>query len=239
MATPALPRTFVMHGARAAMAGGLAHIEQQIKAIEGAVFENPGLAFDLARTLIESACKTILTERKVDFDDADDLPKLFKAATQILPFLPTGSGGDGGARKSLDKVLSGLSQTLYRVCELRNDCGFASHGKEEPPAVMDTVQAVLAAQAADAIVGFLYRVHRQERLTEVGARLEYDDHAEFNQYVDEVHEAVKIFGLEYKPSEVLFRVDQEAYRDALANWQVADDQEAPEATVPAPGDTSQ
>ena len=51
---------FVMHGARDAMAGGLAHIEEQVKGIEQAVVENPGLAFDLAKTLIESTCRAVL-----------------------------------------------------------------------------------------------------------------------------------------------------------------------------------
>jgi hypothetical protein len=46
-------RGFVMHGARAAIASGLVHITQQVEAIERAVDENPGLAFDLAKTLIE------------------------------------------------------------------------------------------------------------------------------------------------------------------------------------------
>ena len=42
------PQPFLMHGARDAMAAGLAHIEAQVKGIEQAVAENPGLAFDLA-----------------------------------------------------------------------------------------------------------------------------------------------------------------------------------------------
>ena len=33
---------FVMHGARDAMAGGLAHIDEQVKGIERAVVEKPG-----------------------------------------------------------------------------------------------------------------------------------------------------------------------------------------------------
>jgi hypothetical protein len=58
---------FTMHGARAAMTGGLTHIEEQVKSIERAVVENPGLAFDLAKTVVESACRAILTERKIAF----------------------------------------------------------------------------------------------------------------------------------------------------------------------------
>ena len=78
---------FVMQGARAAIADGLLHIEEQVKALEQAVTDNPGLAFDLAKTLIESACRTILTERRIPFDKDDNLPKLYKVATQMIPFL--------------------------------------------------------------------------------------------------------------------------------------------------------
>ncbi len=65
---------FVLHGARAAMAGGLVHIEAQVKALERAVVENPALAFDLARTIVESTCRTILAERGVSFGTQVDLP---------------------------------------------------------------------------------------------------------------------------------------------------------------------
>ena len=58
--------SFVMHGARDAMEGGLAHIEEHVKGIEQAVAENPGLAFDLAKTLVESTCRTVLRERRRD-----------------------------------------------------------------------------------------------------------------------------------------------------------------------------
>jgi len=82
------PQPFVMHGARDAMSAGLAHIEEQVKGIEQAVVENLGLAFDLAKTLVESTCRAVLGERSVAYAATDDLPKLFKSATQNLPFLP-------------------------------------------------------------------------------------------------------------------------------------------------------
>ena len=45
------------------MAGDALHLEQQIKAIEQAVRDAPNLAFDLSRSLVETVCKTILTDR--------------------------------------------------------------------------------------------------------------------------------------------------------------------------------
>lgn len=76
---------FVIHGARDAVAGGLTHVNQQVKSIEQAVAENPGLAFDLAKTLVESVCRAVLGERNIAFSEDDDLPKLFKTASLHLP----------------------------------------------------------------------------------------------------------------------------------------------------------
>jgi hypothetical protein len=84
---------------------------------------------------------------------------------------------------------------------------------------MESAQALLAAQTADAIVGFLYRVHRQDRAL-ASVRLSFDDNEGFNTYVDEANDLVRIFDLEYRPSEVLFNVDHEAYRDLLANYPI-------------------
>ena len=158
-----LTSPFIMHGARNAIASGLTHVEQQVKSIEQAVAENPGLAFDLAKTLIESVCRAVLGERKIVYSEDDDLPKLFKAASQSLPFLPREASGEADIRKSLVQTLSGLHTAIQGICELRNRCGFASHGSGAPRPSMESVQALLAAEAADTIVGFLYRIHRQDR----------------------------------------------------------------------------
>ncbi|MBM3148431.1 MAG: hypothetical protein FJZ88_00180, partial [Chloroflexi bacterium] len=160
---PKIP-PFVMHGARGAIASGLLHIEEQVKGIERAVEENPGLAFDLAKTLIESACRTILTERSITFNPDEDLPRLFRIVTSHLPFLPASASRETKVRRSLSQTINGLHTAVQGVCELRNACGFASHGVEGPRPAMEAVQALLAAETADAILGFLYRVHRQDRM---------------------------------------------------------------------------
>ncbi len=229
MPDAAMTRQFAMQGARAAIEGGLSHIEDQIKSIEQAVAENPGLAFDLAKTVVESTCKTILSERQVSFEPDDKLPRLFRAVTMNLSVLPVTLSSDADARRSLAQTLTGLHTSLVGVCELRNAFGFASHGSAGPRPVMESVQALLAAQAADAIVGFLYRIHRQERATAEAPQLVFDDNDAFNSYVDEANAAVRIFDLEYRPSEVLFNCDQEAYRDLLSGFEPESTHAGPEA----------
>jgi Abortive infection C-terminus len=209
---------FAMHGARNAIAGGLAHIEQQVEGIELAVVENPGLAFDLAKTLVESTCRVVLSERSIPFSENDDLPKLFKKATGTLPFLPAESSEAADVRHSLAQMLNGLHTAVQGICELRNRCGFASHGSDNPRPAMESVQAMLVAGAADAIVGFVFRVHRQDRAPLPSPRALYEGNAAFNDHVDEAHDRIRIFDFEFQPSEVPYQMEPETYRVYLAEF---------------------
>lgn len=214
----ALAAPFAMHGARDAVAGGLTHVDQQVKSIEQAVAENPGLAFDLAKTLVESVCRAVLGERNITFNEDDDLPKLFRTASQHLPFLPPTASGEAGVRDSLKRTLGGLSTAIQGICELRNQCGFASHGSGASRPPMESVQALLAAEAADTIVGFLHRVHRQDRTPPPSPRALYTDNLAFNDSMDETHGMIRIFEVEFRPSEVLFQMEPESYRVYLAEF---------------------
>jgi len=230
--TQASTSPFVMYGARDAVAEGLTHIEEQVQALEQAVEENPGLAFDLAKTLLESVCRAILGERAITYGDADDLPRLFKTASSHLPFLPATATDATETRKSLKQTLNGLHTAIQGICELRNQCGFASHGSATPRPAMEPAQALLAAEAADTIVGFLHRVHRQDRSPADGAQLQYGANASFNDAVDEAHGAIQIYEAEFRPSDVLFQMEPETYRVYLAEF----DGDAEDADHGTPGD---
>lgn len=228
MADPEFP-PFVMHGSREAMSRGLVHIEAQVIGIEEAVMDNPSLAFDLAKTLIESTCRAVLRERSVAYAAADDMPKLFKTAIQYLPFLPVTASDAAEVRESLRRTLNGLSTAVQGICELRNQCGFASHGAGEARPLMETVQALLAAEAADTIVGFLYRVHRQDRPKASSPEAGFDDNGGFNDHIDETTGPVRILEAEFRASEVLFRMEPETYRIYLAEFTGGDADTAPVA----------
>jgi hypothetical protein len=199
---------FVMYGARAAMASGLTHIEEQVKAIERAIVENPGLALDLAKTIVESTCRTILNERKVPFKPDDDVPKLFKAVTSCLPLLPMAASGEATARKSLAQTVGGLRTALQGICELRNAYGFASHGTVGPRPSMGTAQALLVAQTADAIVGFAFEMHRGQKPPTPARAGPIET---VDKVIDANYEPVSIADQPYAVSEALYSVDREAY----------------------------
>lgn len=226
---------FVMHGARDAVACGLVHVEQQVHALELAVAENPGLAFDLAKTLVESVCRAVLGERSIEFAEADDLPKLFKTASNHLPFLPASASDAAETRKSLAQTLNGLSTAIQGICELRNQCGFASHGTGAPRPAMESVQALLAAEAADTIVGFLYRVHRQDRTTPPSPRALYEANQAFNDSINATHSPIRILGSEFEASEVLFQMEPQTYRIYAAEFDEEAERDDAAAGAPPEG----
>jgi len=82
-------------------------------------------------------------------------------------------------------------------------------------------------------VNFLFRAHRHYPIDGPARRLVYRELANFNDWIDEQNGIVRIFMLEYKPSEVLFGIDQEAYRDLLADYEAEDE------TEDQPGETEQ
>ncbi len=207
-----------MHGAREALASGLTHVEKQVEAIEEAVFKNPAYAFELAKTLVESTCRTILRERNINYSEDDDLPRLFRTVKTHLPFLPPTASSEAAVRASLVRTLSGLGTAIQGICELRNQCNFAAHGADKQRPAMESVHSLLAAQAADTIVGFLYRVHKQERMAPASPRNLYDDNSAFNDSVDDLHDIIHIFDVELRPSEVLFHMEPESYRIYLTEF---------------------
>jgi len=209
---------FVMHGAREVLEAGAVHIEQQIVAIEQAVDANPGLAFDLAKSLVESTCKIVLADRGCACDEGWDLPKLLKETLGRLRLIPECVDGDQAVSVSLRKTVGGLQTVIQGICELRNTHGFASHGRDASFQQLESVQALLVARSADTVVSFLFRVHRGYAASASPRLLAYGDNPAFNDHVDEANEPVRIFSLSYKPSEVLFQVDPQAYQDYLAGY---------------------
>lgn len=94
---------------------------------------------------------------------------------------------------------------------------------------MESVQALMAAEAADTIIGFVHRVTGKtvRRCPRRGMFPLYDDNPEFNDSVDEEHGMIRIYEAEFRPSEVLFQMEPESYRVYLVEFGAeAEDSEA-------------
>ena len=228
---------FQMAGARAAVHDGPVAevIEQQIHAIENALSSVPDFAFDLSKTLVESVCKTVLADIGQPADPNWEGPRLLRETTNRLALLPRDHPDPTKARDSVEKTIRGLLQTIQGLCELRNTYGMASHGRDSFSARLDLRQATLAAQAADTIVSFLYRIHRDALTRSPGARVYYEDHANFNDAFDRDLEPIRVGDVELLPSRVLFHGDREAYKAALNDYLAEQSEAGNGAAAAGPG----
>lgn len=110
------------------------------------------------------------------------------------------------------------SATITGRSSWRSGCAMLWRGSGAPRPPMESVQALLAAEAADTIVGFLHRVHRQDRTPSPSPRALYTNNLAFNDSMDETHGMIRIFEVEFRPSEVLFQMEPESYRVYLAEF---------------------
>lgn len=212
---------FRMAGARAIMerAGGAIQIQQQVEAIEESIIKAPALVFDLSKALIETVCKTILSELGIAYDNDDNCPGLLKSVTTNLRLFPAGHDAPADITESIRKTINGLMTTVQGLCEIRSREGMASHGREAYAPNLEPLQAILAANAADTVASFLWNVHKQYTPEDKLGRMRFDDNSEFNEWIDQLHEpAVRIFEGIYQHSEILFHLDRNAYSDALQDF---------------------
>ena len=92
------------------------------KALERRI-QDPEGAITSARTLIESVCKHILDEAKVQYDDKQDLPKLYKQTAELLNLSPSQHTED-----VFKQILGGCTAVIEGLGSLRNRLSDA-HGK--------------------------------------------------------------------------------------------------------------
>jgi hypothetical protein len=211
---------FELVGARAVLEhlGNPAALELNISTLERAVSQNPALAVDVAKSLVETACKAICRERGCTPDDNCDLQKLVRLTSDALQLTPGGHRRPGELRRGLGKALSGLSAVVQGIAEVRNIEGSVSHGKDVDWTSIGQAQAELVARAADTVVHFLYMAHLGQAAKPGVPKLRYEDNPDFNASIDDMSEPVMILDSPYRPSEVLFYVDNEAYRAALSQF---------------------
>lgn len=106
-------------------------------------------AITSARTLIESVCKHILDEAKVEYDDGADLPKLYKQTAETLNLAPSQH-----TEVVFKQILGGCTAVVEGLGSLRNRLSDA-HGKGRVGAKPASRHAELAVNLSGALATYL------------------------------------------------------------------------------------
>lgn len=149
-----------LRAARESLSGtDLTYVSQQITRMEVAVNQDPELAIGTAKELVETCCKSILTEAKVTFSKNDDLPKLVKSTVTVLQLTPNDIPEQAKAADTIKRLLSNLASITQGVAELRNSYG-TGHGKASSNKGLQARHAKLAVGAASTLAVFLAETHK-------------------------------------------------------------------------------
>jgi hypothetical protein len=209
-------------------------IREQVEALEEAMPDRPGVVVSFCRTIIETTCKTILTDRGIPVDSAWEAPKLVSESMKYLNLGPRDDGGvDERLRSGAEQLVRGLNQIIQGIVEIRNAHGSAAHGADAYLPLLDSRYAEILARATDAVVGLLFKTHLSSARRDPLSRFRYGDHADFDDYIDGTYGPFQVLDVPLVASEALFYTDFPGYRTALVQFrqghEVAEDSKPEES----------
>jgi hypothetical protein len=137
-------------------------LQLQLDRLRNAVDDDPGLAIGTAKELIETVCKTILTECGVAYNDSDEVPKLVKETRKQLELLPEQVPAAAKGADTIRTLLSNLAAVASGLAELRNLYG-TGHGRGGRGKGLSARHARLAVGAASTLAMFLMETHAERK----------------------------------------------------------------------------
>lgn len=213
--------TFRLPAARGALvASPLAqNIERMLDVLEQTPSSDPDLVFDLCRALIESVCKTILTDLGESIPSKPNAEILVSLVVKRFKLFLDPKSVEFKSKRAVGDTVNGINKFVRGIGEYRRLFGKASHGRDGYSESLDISHAYLVVGVTDALVGFLFSAH-QRMHGEERQRAEYGDYPDFDRYLDDEHDPspILVFGDPKNPSEVLYAVNQQGYIKRLNDW---------------------
>lgn len=134
------------------------HMADQIRRMESSVESDPSLAIGTVKELIETCCKTILSERGKPVTGTPDVSTLTKETLKELKLIPEGIHEAKRGADVIKRLLSNLGTIGNGLAELRGLYG-TGHGKHGRTIGLGTRHAKLAVGAAATLTVFLFETH--------------------------------------------------------------------------------
>lgn len=181
--------------------------ENKISVIEDTIESNPDLCVETCKSLIEGICKTILTNKGIDYTRYEHFNVLVKVTTESI------FSENESDISSLSELARRIAAVAQKISEIRDLAGFASHGQDIQHASIGYTLALFTSRITDVIGGFIlqyYHSHSSRRTN----RVLYEDNGPFNEYYDELN-PIQIGDIVLSASEALYTQDIEAYKTEL------------------------
>ncbi|MEI6341692.1 MAG: abortive infection family protein [Verrucomicrobiota bacterium] len=137
------------------------YVSRQVTRMQSALGAEPDVAIGTAKEFVETICKTILRERRLDLDPNERMPRLVKQVAASLDLVPMEIVGQPKATETIKRLLSNLGTVSDGLAELRNLHG-TGHGRDASTVGLELRHARLAVGAATTLAVFLWESHTAE-----------------------------------------------------------------------------
>ncbi len=129
------------------------YVNKQIRLMNKSIDSSPHLALGISKELIETCCKHILKEAKIEINKDWDVPKLVKETNRQIDLMPFEVENIELAKSSIAKILGGFSIIAHGITELRNSYG-TGHGHSPEFKTLDGIYIKLAVSASSELAIF-------------------------------------------------------------------------------------
>lgn len=189
-------------------------LEEYIQRIEAFIQSDFSISIENSKSLLESIAKEICSNQGQSFEETDSPAKLLKLAFGCIGIQSTTIS---------PQIAVALSTIGQFVGELRNEIGTISHGRtmdelQSKKDILDEITREFLLNSTEIISCFLIQFFEwkfpptKTTSPERIPILLYSDCNDFNEYLDENYGEFAIGALSYSASEILFHVDNQAYK---------------------------
>lgn len=196
-----------------------------IQVVERSIPNDPGIAFTHCRGLLETVCKTILTDRGVSIEPDANSNQVMAATLKVMKLTPADFDADDRVETGVVDLIRGLNQMTNGVVALRNSQGLGPHGRDALDAILDAEYAIVTAHAIDAAASLLYRIHRKQSERYPLKRIRYGDYSDFDAFLDDKYPDIEIEEAPIQASHALCLLEPEAYRQSLVAFIASPDKD--------------
>ena len=128
--------------------------------MNNSIDSNPHVSLGISKELIETCCKHILNKGGIEFNRDWDIAKLVKETNKQIDLVPFEVENIELAKTSVAKILSGFSNIVHGITELRNSYG-TGHGHSPEFKSLDTMYIKLAVSASSELAIFYLILEQQ------------------------------------------------------------------------------
>lgn len=195
-------------------------LEVYIRRIETFKKSSFGQVVDGCKCLIESILKTIIVEVQCKTEEELKKKEANELLNEVVLLLRINT-------KKYEKIIGGCNSIIKGIAELRNTHGETSHGKdiytlEERMNSFQNIEIDLIINSITNLACFILKYYEEVYPNNKTKQknIFYSDNDNFNGWLDEKYDIVTVgTAYEYSPSEVLFNLDSEAYKQEMLEYQ--------------------